>query len=73
MIQRVVQSSGLDIFAQIGLIAFIIAFVLVLIWVFLLDDDEADRRANIPLSDEPGDAADGQDSAGNDERNEDAT
>ncbi len=50
MIQRLVQSSGLDIFAQIGLVAFIIAFILVLVQVFLLDSDEANRRAEMPLA-----------------------
>lgn len=59
MIQRLVQSSGLDIFAQIGLVAFIIAFILVLVQVFLLDSDEANRRAEMPLANgaEQGDAS----------------
>lgn len=52
MIQRVVENSGLQWFAIVGLILFFAAFILVLIRVMLMDSDEANRRANIPLDDE---------------------
>ncbi len=52
MIQRVVENSGLEWFAIVGLILFFAAFILVLIRVMLMDSDEANRRANIPLDDE---------------------
>jgi hypothetical protein len=60
MIQRVVESSGLEWFAIVGLILFFVAFILVLIRVMLMDSDEANRRANIPLDDEM-DQASGED------------
>jgi hypothetical protein len=52
MIQRVVENSGLEWFAVVGLILFLIAFILVVIRVVLMDSDEANRRANMPLDDE---------------------
>lgn len=52
MIRDVMESAGLETFAEIGLIMFIIAFVLVIIRVLLMGSGEAEERANIPLNDD---------------------
>lgn len=45
--------AGLEVFAEIGLILFVFAFVLVLLRVWWLDGDEAERHAQMPVGDEP--------------------
>lgn len=52
MLQDVMEQAGLEGFAEIGLIIFVIAFLLVLIRVWLVDGEEADRHANIPFGDD---------------------
>lgn len=52
MLQDVMERAGLEGFAELGLVMFVIAFVSVLIRVWLLDGDEAERRAEIPFGDE---------------------
>ncbi|MFB6375735.1 MAG: hypothetical protein ABEN55_22090 [Bradymonadaceae bacterium] len=49
MIQDVLESSGLAGFAEIGVIMFVIAFVLVLLRVWWMDAGEARDRAELPL------------------------
>lgn len=52
MLQDVVENAGLEGFAEIGLILFLIAFVLVVIRIWLVDGDEAEEHANIPFDEE---------------------
>jgi hypothetical protein len=52
MLSDAVQGAGLEGFAEIGLVLFVIAFVLMVIRVALLSSDEADRRAEMPLDEE---------------------
>lgn len=51
MKRDVMEGSGLEIFAEIGLILFLIAFLLVLVRVFLLKGEKAQEYAEIPLED----------------------
>ena len=52
------QSAGLQIYAEIGLILFVVAFLFVLIRVVLLRREEAEQLGNLPLDDH-GTGADG--------------
>lgn len=49
MLQQTLESSGLDIFAQIGLVVFVIGFLAVVLRIWLLDDDRAREHAGLPL------------------------
>jgi hypothetical protein len=46
------ENAGLQGFAEIGLILFLIAFVLVILRVVLIDKETADERSRLPLDDE---------------------
>jgi hypothetical protein len=52
MLSDVVESAGLEGFAEIGLVMFVIAFVLITLRVVLLSSEEADRHAELPFDDE---------------------
>lgn len=52
MIRKVIENAGLAGFAEIGLILFAIAFVLVVLRVWLMDSEEAEERARMPVDDE---------------------
>ena len=62
MIRDVVENAGLEGFAKIGLIMFLIAFLLVVIRVLLMDSEEAKAKANIPLDDDEMDNGTGEQS-----------
>ena len=52
MIRDVLENSGLAGFAEIGLVLFLIAFLLVVLRVWWMDREEADDRAQMPLDDD---------------------
>ena len=52
MIRDVMENAGLEGFAEIGLILFLIAFLLVILRVVLIDKEEAEERSRLPLDDE---------------------
>lgn len=52
VLQDAVQSTGLSIFAQIGLLMFLFAFIVVSIRVLLYDKEEAQKRAELPLDED---------------------
>jgi len=54
MIRDVMESAGLEGFAEIGLIIFVIAFLLVVLRVFFLNKEKADERSRLPLDDKDG-------------------
>jgi hypothetical protein len=51
MNRDVMQSAGLEIYAEIGIILFVFAFVLVLARVVFMKNSEAQECGNIPLED----------------------
>jgi cbb3-type cytochrome oxidase subunit 3 len=53
MFKEVVQAMNSGILAQIGLFAFLLAFILVMIRVFLLPKKERDEAKQQPLNDPP--------------------
>ena len=53
MLQDVVQNSGLEGYAEIGLLMFVAAFVFAVIRVWLMNTREAKSHASIPLDDTP--------------------
>jgi hypothetical protein len=52
MLQDVVENSGLEGYAEIGLLLFVAAFIFVIVRVWLMNEEEAESHANIPLDDE---------------------
>ena len=52
MLRDVVENAGLEGFAEIGLILFLIAFVLVIARIVLIDKDEAAEHSRMPLDDD---------------------
>ena len=52
MIRDVIENAGLEGFAEIGLILFLVAFLLVVIRVVLMDSETAEEHAQIPLNDD---------------------
>ncbi len=61
MKREVMESAGLEIYAEIGLILFVLGFLFVLIRVLLLKDDEVEHLEKLPLD---GDAATGTQQGG---------
>lgn len=53
MIRDVMQSSGLAIYAEVGLILFILAFVAMLARAMFMRRSDADAVSQIPLDDAP--------------------
>jgi len=51
MKREVVEHAGLTIFAEVGIILFFVAFVLVVVRVFVMKKDKANEMAKIPLED----------------------
>ncbi|MBH24641.1 MAG: CcoQ/FixQ family Cbb3-type cytochrome c oxidase assembly chaperone [Myxococcales bacterium] len=49
MMREVMQNSGLELFAEIGLIIFFVAFVAIIIRAFTMRQDEEAHAANLPL------------------------
>lgn len=56
MKREVMESSGLEIYAEIGLILFVLAFAFVIIRVLLFKDEEVEHLEKLPLD---GDAESG--------------
>lgn len=52
MKKEVVENAGLEIFAEVGLILFVLAFVFVLVRVFLFKDDEVEHLEHLPLDED---------------------
>lgn len=52
MIRDVVDAMNAGVFAQIGLIAFLIAFILIVIYVVTLPKKKRDHAKQIPLEDD---------------------
>ncbi len=53
MMKEVVRAMETGILAQIGLIAFVIAFLLVVIYAFTLSKRKREYNKNLPLHDAP--------------------
>mgnify|MGYP006307854781 CR=1 FL=1 len=45
------EAAGLEIYAEVALLLFIVGFVFVLVRVFLMEDDEVERLEVLPLDD----------------------
>ncbi|MGM0558103.1 MAG: hypothetical protein ACQEVA_17085 [Myxococcota bacterium] len=54
MKREVVEAAGLEFFAELGLILFLLGFVSVLIRVALLKRDEVEHLESLPLDDSSG-------------------
>lgn len=52
MIRDVLENAGLAGFAEIGLILFLFAFVMVILRVWWMDRGEAEDRAQMPLDED---------------------
>lgn len=52
MIRDVVENAGLAGFAEIGLVLFVFAFVMVVLRVWWMDRSEAEDRAQMPLEED---------------------
>lgn len=50
MMRQAMESAGLELFAEIGLILFCAAFILVVIRLMLLPKERAESLAQIPFS-----------------------
>ncbi len=57
MKREVMQAAGLHMYAEIGLILFIVAFIFVLARVILLKRDEIEELEKLPLDDDADSAA----------------
>jgi cbb3-type cytochrome oxidase subunit 3 len=56
MIRNVLESiEGIGIFPTISLIIFMLAFVVMIVWVLRMDRDEVDKISRIPLDDDNND------------------
>lgn len=51
MNRDVMQAAGLEVYAEIGIVIFVVAFALVLARVYLMKKSEANACGNIPLDD----------------------
>ncbi len=51
MNRDVMQSAGLEIYAEIGIVFFLVGFLLVLIRVGFMKKSEVEECGNLPLSD----------------------
>lgn len=51
MRREVVENANLSIFAEVGIVIFVIAFILVLIRVFFMKKSKEDELGRIPLDD----------------------
>ena len=51
MNRDVMQGAGLAIYAEVGIVIFLFAFLLVVVRVALMKKSEADECGNIPLND----------------------
>ena len=51
MMKEVIRALETGAFAEIALIAFLIAFVCILVWVFALPPSFRDKAKNMPLQD----------------------
>jgi hypothetical protein len=51
MKREVMESAGLEFFAEVGLILFVVGFLFVLIRVVLLKRDEVEHLESLPLDD----------------------
>ncbi len=51
MKREVMEHAGLSIFAEVGIILFLVAFLLILVRVFIMRKEKADEMAHIPLED----------------------
>lgn len=51
MNRDVMQGAGLEIYAEVGIIIFLIGFLLVLIRVAFMKKSEVEECGNLPLSD----------------------
>ena len=51
MNRDVMQASGLSIYAEIGIICFVLAFALVALRVYMMKKSEAEACGHIPLED----------------------
>lgn len=54
MKREVMESAGLEIFAEVGLVLFVIGFLAVLIRVALLKRDEVEHIESLPLDEGQG-------------------
>lgn len=54
MKREVMESAGLEVFAEIGLILFLLGFVFAIIRVALLKRDEVEHLESLPLDDSSG-------------------
>jgi len=51
MSRDVMQGAGLEVYAEIGIVIFLIGFLLVVIRVALMKTSEAEECGNLPLAD----------------------
>ena len=49
MKREIMESAGLEIYAEIGLLLFVVAFVFVIARVLLLKNDEVEHLEKLPL------------------------
>lgn len=54
MKREVMESAGLEMFAEIGLVLFLLGFLFVIIRVVLLKSDEVEHLESLPLDEKPG-------------------
>lgn len=52
MIRDVMQNAGLEMFAEIGLVLFLAAFILAVVRVLLMRKDDATQVGHLPLDDD---------------------
>ena len=53
MKRSVIEAAGLGIFAEIGIVIFMVVFVLVVAKGFLMPKEQRDRLSQLPLTDAP--------------------
>lgn len=51
MIRDVVENAGLEGFAEIGLILFLVAFLFVVLRIVFLSKEQAEEHSKLPLDD----------------------
>ncbi|MFW5965934.1 MAG: hypothetical protein ACOCV2_00385 [Persicimonas sp.] len=52
MKKEVVENAGLEIFAEVGLILFVLAFIFVIVRVFLFKKEEVEHLEQLPLDED---------------------
>lgn len=52
MKRELMESSGLGIYAEIGIVIFVIVFIIILVRVLFMKKSEADELREIPLEDD---------------------